>query len=46
MALFVLHSINVAADGTLSGGQERLVDAWDVDAGTLKPISFMYRVPS
>ena len=46
MGLFVLHSIQVAADGKLSGGQERVIAPWDVDAGSLKPISFMYGVPS
>jgi len=46
MALFVLHSIRVSATGRLSGGKNRVVAPWDVDLGRLKPISFMYEVPS
>jgi hypothetical protein len=45
MALFLLHSIKVSADGKLSNGQEKLIVPWDVDEGHLKPISFMYEVP-
>jgi hypothetical protein len=49
MALFILHSIHVAAgEGgpVLSGGERYLIQPWDVDLGTLKPVSFKYEVPS
>jgi Protein NO VEIN, C-terminal len=49
MALFVLHSIQVAEgdDGfVLSGGERPLIQPWDVDQGTLVPVSFKYGVPT
>jgi hypothetical protein len=45
MALFVLHSIQVGEgdDGfVLSGGERHLIMPWDVDLGTLRPVSFKY----
>jgi len=48
MALFVLHSIQVSEqdDGFgLSKGKRRLLLPWDVDQGTLKPVSFKYDLP-
>ena len=45
MALFLLHSINVSADGKLSEGQERVIVPWDLEEGSLKPLSFMYELP-
>jgi len=49
MALFVLHSIRVLGDGkefTLAEGQMRRIVPWDVDEGCLKPVSFVYEVPT
>jgi hypothetical protein len=48
MALFVLHSIQVVEgdDGlVLSEGERHLLLPWDVDSGTLKPVSFKYNLP-
>jgi hypothetical protein len=48
MALFVLHSIQVSEgdDGyMLTGGERLLLLPWDVDRGTLKPVSFQYNLP-
>jgi hypothetical protein len=48
MALYVLHSIRVReVDGEVSveGGVERVYWPWDVDTGTLAPISFSYGLP-
>jgi Domain of unknown function (DUF3883) len=45
MGLFILHSIQVSADGKLSNGQQKMIVPWDVDEGRLKPVSFMYEVP-
>jgi hypothetical protein len=46
MALFLVHSIKVSADGALSNGQDKVILPWDVDEGRLKPISFVYDVPT
>jgi hypothetical protein len=49
MALYVLHSIQVSEGGdgfVLSKGQRNLILPWDVDLGTLKPMSFKYEVPN
>jgi hypothetical protein len=48
MALFILHSIQVsiADEGfSLSDGKPNPILPWDVDMGTLKPVSYMYQVP-
>ena len=48
MALFVLHSIRVDErpnEFDLSGGVHHLIQPWDVDIGTLTPLSFMYGLP-
>lgn len=48
MGLFVLHSIRAAEGGsgyTLSGGEERVIVPWDVDAGSLEPLSYMHGIP-
>lgn len=43
MALFVLHSIKVSADGeVLSNGEKTVVLPWDIDQGRLKAISYWY----
>jgi hypothetical protein len=47
MALFVVHSIKVSPDGkVLSNGEKTVIWPWDVDEGCLKPISYMYELPS
>jgi hypothetical protein len=49
MGLFVFQSIQVSEVGggfVLAGGERRLVLPWDVDQGHLKPVSFMYELPS
>jgi hypothetical protein len=49
MALFVLHSIQVGDgdDGfVLAGGTPHVIQPWDVDLGTLVPVSFKYEVPN
>jgi hypothetical protein len=49
MALFVQHSIRVAKgdDGfALGEGERHLILPWDVDLGTLKPVSFKYGLPA
>jgi hypothetical protein len=49
MALFVLHSIQVAEAYdrfVLGGGERHLIRRWDVDQGTLVPVSFKYSVPT
>jgi hypothetical protein len=49
MALFIVHSILVSGEGgafVLSEGQENMLLPWDVDKGSLKPMAFMYAVPS
>ena len=49
MALFVLHSIQVSEgdDGfVLSGGERHLIQPWDLDQGTLVPVSFNYGDPT
>jgi hypothetical protein len=48
MALLVLHSIQVTEVGegyALSDGERHLLLPWDVDLGTLKPVSFKYDLP-
>lgn len=45
MVLFIVHSISVAKakdDYKLSGGTFTLIKEWDVDRGTLVPISFKH----
>ena len=47
MALFVLHSIKVSAGAkVLSNGEKNVILPWDVDQGCLKPISYLYELPS
>jgi hypothetical protein len=49
MALFVLHSIRVVKGSngdTLEGGERRWIRGWEVDCGTLKPVSFKYDLPA
>ena len=45
MGLFILHSIQVSADGNVSEGKQKVIVPWDVDDGKLKPIAFNYEVP-
>ncbi|MCY1075230.1 DUF3883 domain-containing protein [Archangium sp. miwbw1] len=48
MALYVLHSMQVReVEGEViaEGGEARVYWPWDVDAGTLAPISFSYGLP-
>lgn len=49
MALFILHSIQVAAGKggkfELSGGEPSLLLPWDVESENLKPVSYRYMVP-
>jgi len=46
MALFVLHSIRVSEDsGKCDGGEQMLIQPWDVDNGWLTPVSFTFRIP-
>lgn len=45
MGLFILHSIQVSAEGNLSNGQKKVILSWHVDKGRLKPVSFMYELP-
>lgn len=48
MGLFVLHSIPVSEgnDGYVLGdGKRHLIQPWDVDLGTLKPMAFKYELP-
>ncbi len=45
MALFVLHSIKVSRSRNLSDGTESLIMPWDVDHGSLKPMSYKYELP-
>jgi hypothetical protein len=49
MGLFVLHSIEVSEEdgGFVMGkGERRLILPWDVELSTLKPVSFVYGLPS
>jgi hypothetical protein len=46
MALFLVHSINVSPNGKLSNGQVKVILPWNVAEGRLKPISFVYEVPT
>lgn len=48
MALFVLHSIPVSEGQSgfiLGAGERTLILPWDVDLGSLKPVSFVYDLP-
>jgi hypothetical protein len=45
MGLFILHSIQVSANGKLTNGKKKVIVPWDVDEGKLKPIAFNYEVP-
>jgi hypothetical protein len=45
MALFVFHSIKVSRSRNLSDGTECLIMPWDVDHGSLKPMSYKYELP-
>lgn len=45
MALFVVHSIKVSDKKKLSNGTELPIVPWDVDQGTLRPMSYKYRLP-
>jgi hypothetical protein len=45
MGLFILHSIQMSANGNMSDGKLKVIMPWDVDKGRLKPMSFMYEVP-
>lgn len=45
--LFIVANINVI-DGdpvSVTGDDERVIDAWDVDEGVLLPVGFSYGVP-
>jgi hypothetical protein len=47
IALFLLHSISVSEGRkVLANGRKRMIVPWDVDQGCLKPVSFMYALPS
>ena len=46
MGLFILHSLQVSADGKLSNGEPKVIVPWDVDEGNLKPVAFVYEVPA
>lgn len=45
MGLFILHSIQVSADGKVSNGKQKVIVPWDVYEGMLKPMAFNYEVP-
>jgi hypothetical protein len=49
-ALVVIYGIELAerADGTFdaSGGQQRVLEPWNVELGTLTPLGFEYKLPS
>ncbi len=45
MAVFVVHSIKVSDKKKLTNGTERLIVPWDVDQGSLKPMSYKYKLP-
>jgi hypothetical protein len=45
MVLFVLHAIKVLPDQVLDNGEKSVVWPWDVDQGSLKPISYWYEQP-
>jgi glutathione S-transferase len=45
IGLFILHSIQVSADGKVSNGKRKVIVPWDVDKGKLKPMAFNYEVP-
>jgi hypothetical protein len=45
MGLFILHSIQVSAEGKVSDGKQKVIVPWDVDDGKLKPMAFNYEVP-
>jgi len=45
MALFVVHSIKVSDKKKPTNGTERLIAPWDVDQGSLKPMSYKYKLP-
>jgi len=45
MGLFILHSIQVSADGQVSDGKQKVIVPWDLDEGKLKPMAFTYEVP-
>jgi len=43
--LFIVHSVQVEEhDGKVlvSGGQQRIMQPWDVDCGTLVPTQYVY----
>jgi Domain of unknown function (DUF3883) len=44
MILYLVHSIEVSADGSLSGGKQVLVEPWNLEEGHLRPISYQYIV--
>lgn len=44
-ALYVLHSIKVDGKGNASGGKRVILKPWDVDKGTLTPMTYSYRLP-
>lgn len=46
MVMFILYNIQLATDGTPSGGIRRIISPWSVDSSALKPISFLYNVPT
>lgn len=45
MALFVVHSIKVSDKKKLTNGTERPIVPWDVDQGSLKPMSHKHKLP-
>ncbi len=49
MALYILHSIGIEGRGkkvAARGGKETVLVPWKIDQGSLKPVSYLYEVPS
>jgi hypothetical protein len=46
-ALFLVHSITVSENKQVAtNGQNRLIESWDVAEGSLRPVSYLYELPS
>ncbi len=46
VSLYVLHSILIDEQGEASGGTELILNPWDVELGTLKPLVYEYVIPT
>jgi hypothetical protein len=48
MVLFIVHSITTAGsenDPRVNSGKVSILEPWEIDRGTLKPLAYTYQIP-